>query len=570
MNLKQTLLGRWLPSAVLSVLPAFCFSLPTKAAENIFLTYGPVKLTVKVDSLQRFAEQGVVDANLRFYFNLAGATPEQLQELRRILTTKAELDPLVVSRFLNTDIGEEILTRSGRILGIPWQINGKYALRGAIVSAGLDSQGLTLINFLRKLPTDGHVAGEVLLQQGRIVEMVVRASEYGIQVMAQLSAEEAKQGPVVNFTKLPDPRQPGSYGPAIKQRWQLTDASRNRSFYVDVYKPQRWRSGKTPVIVFSHGLASRPEDFDQIAEHLASYGFVVALPQHPGSDFLQAQALIEGTSRQIFQLNEFIDRPKDISYVIDELERRNAQEFAGRLNLTQVGVGGHSFGGYGALAVAGGTIDWNFLKTECDLDKSSPNTSLLLQCQALRLPKKDYIFKDPRVTAVAVANPVNSAIFGIKGLQQVKAPVMIIGGTYDPATPFVFEQIRSFPRLGSTEKYLLLAEGQAHVDFSRLDPGAKQFLSSFTNLTLPPPDLLHAYTRAYATPFFEVYTAGNETYRPFLQAGAAYSEYLSQNQQFKIFFISEKSQEGLLRAIQGFRERWSLPDVPGDNVLLTR
>jgi predicted dienelactone hydrolase len=570
MTLKKNALTRWLPSAMLGFVSALCFNLPSKAADNIFLTYGPVKLTVRVDSLQRFAEEGIVDANLRFYFNLARATPEQLQELRRILTTRAELDPLVVSRFLNTDIGEDILRRSGRILGIPWQINGQYALRGAIVSAGLDAQGLTLINFLRKLPTNGHVSGEILLQQGRIVEMVVRASEYGIQVMAQLSAEEAKQGPPVNFTTLPDPRQPGAYGPAIQQRWQLTDASRNRSFYVDVYKPQRWRNGKTPVIVFSHGLASRPEDFDLIAKHLASYGFVVAMPQHPGSDFLQAQALIEGTSREIFQLNEFIDRPKDLSYVIDELERRNAGEFQGRLNLTQVGVGGHSFGGYAALAVAGATIDWDFLKAECDLETSLPNTSLLLQCQALRLPQKDYAFKDPRVTAVAVGNPVNSAIFGIKGLRQVQAPVMIIGGTYDPATPFVFEQIRSFPRLGSTEKYLLLAEGQAHVDFSRLDPGAKEFLNSFTNLTLPPPDLLHAYTRAYATPFFEVYTAGNKTYRPFLQAGAAYSEYLSQDQQFKVFFISQKSEAGLLTAIQGFRERWSLPEVSGDNALLTQ
>ncbi len=564
---SQQLVRQVLP-LVGGFLSALCLQLPLKAADNIFLTYGPIQLTLNVSSLEQFANDGTVDANLAQYFNLARVTPEQLTELRRILNTKADLDPLLVSRFLNTDIGEDILFRAGRLMGIPWRINGKYALRGAVVTAAMDPKGLTIINFLKKLPTDAHLPGEVLLQQGRLVEMVVRASEYGIQVMETLSAQEAKQGDAVNFARLPDPRQAGPYGTAPKQRWQLLDQGRKRSFYVDVYKPERWRAGKTPVIVFSHGLASRPEDFDQIASHLASYGFVVALPQHPGSDFIQAQALIDGTSRLAFELNEFIDRPKDITYVIDELERRNATEFGDRLNLTQVGVGGHSFGGYAALAVAGATFDWDFLKSECNPEISYPNTSLLLQCQALRLPRKDYQFRDPRVTAIAVGNPVNAAIFGIQGLREVKVPVMVIGGTYDPATPFVFEQIRSFPRLSSPNKYLLLAEGQAHVDFSQLDPGAKELVSSLTNVTLPPPDLLHSYMRAYATPFFEVHIAGNETYRPFLASGAAYSKYLSQEQEFRVFFISQKSDEALRESIRGFRQRWGRPDV--DSLTVTR
>ena len=36
--------------------------------------------------------------------------------------------------------------------------------------------------------------------------------------------------------------------------------------------------------MFSHGLASRPEDYAAGLKHLASYGYVVAAPQHPGSD----------------------------------------------------------------------------------------------------------------------------------------------------------------------------------------------------------------------------------------------------------------------------------------------
>jgi predicted dienelactone hydrolase len=52
-------------------------------------------------------------------------------------------------------------------------------------------------------------------------------------------------------------RQRGSFQ-VKKEVWNLTDSSRNRSLYVDVYIPQTFRDGKTPVIIFSHGLASRP------------------------------------------------------------------------------------------------------------------------------------------------------------------------------------------------------------------------------------------------------------------------------------------------------------------------
>ena len=142
-----------------------------------------------------------------------------------------------------------------------------------------------------------------------------------------------------------------------QRRLVLTDESRQRQFYVDLYQPQQWRAGETPVVAHSHGLASNPESRRRQAAHMASYSYVVALPQHLGSDTIQVENFQAGLSREIFLNTEFIDRPQDISYVIDELERRNQAEFGGRLDLENVGVAGHSFGGYTALAVAGAQID---------------------------------------------------------------------------------------------------------------------------------------------------------------------------------------------------------------------
>lgn len=560
-------LTRWCLSACLGGLTAIAAQLPSKAAENIFFTYGPLKLTVRVESLEKFVQDGTVDSNLQFLFNLVGASDANLAKVREAMGLRATIDPVVLSNFFNTSLGEGSLQRAAVILNAPWGGNSMYGIRAAIVQAAQDpEEGLSLINFIKKYPTDIHFQGEVVEERARAVELLVKASEHFMEKMIVLSKIEAASEKNIDFNALPNPTAMGPYGVAPKQTWHLVDKSRDRRFYVDVYRPEQWKSGKTPVLVFSHGLASRPEDFDQVAKKMASYGFLVALPQHPGSDLIQAQALLDRTSRQGYYPTEFIDRPKDISYVIDELERRNATEFGDRLELTKVGVAGHSFGGYGALAVAGAKIDWDFLESECKIGQGVPNTALLLQCDALTLPRSDYDFRDPRVAAVLAANPVNSAIFGISGLHKVTVPVLLVGGSYDPATPFVLEQARSFPRLASRDKYLTLVEGQAHVDFSKIDANVQNVIDSMEaiNLKLPDPNLLHSYGDAVMVPFLQLYVAGDESFRPLVENGAAHAAYLSQGQDFKFYLISQKSEGALIKDITEFRRSNGLAIPPNE------
>lgn len=560
-------LTRWFWSACLGGLTAITAQLPGKAAENIFFTYGPVKLTVRVESLEKFVQDGTVDDNLRFLFNLVGASEENLGKVREFMGLQAGIDPVVLSNFFNTSLGENSLEQAAVILNAPWGSNSMYGIRAAIVQAAQDPEGgLSLINFIKKYPTDIHFEGETVEKRARTVELLVRASKHFIEKMIVLSEIEAASEGDIDFSVLPDPTAPGPYGVAPKQTWNLVDQSRDRRFYVDVYRPQQWKPGKTPVLVFSHGLGSRPEDFDQAAIKMASYGFLVVLPQHPGSDFIQARALLNRTSRQGYYPTEFIDRPKDISYVIDELERRNATEFGDRLELTKVAVGGHSFGGYGALAVAGATIDWDFLESECKIGQGVPNMALLLQCDALTLPRADYDFRDPRVVAVLASNPVNSAVFGISGLHRVTVPVLMLGGSYDHATPFVLEQARSFPRLASRDKYLTLLEGQAHIDFSKIDANVQNVIDSMeaVNLTLPDPNLLHTYGDAVMVPFLQLYVAGDESFRPLVENGAAHAVYLSRDQPFKFYLISQKSEGALIEDVAEFRRANGLPTPPNE------
>lgn len=537
---------------LLGIASAALTSLPAKAAEKIYFQYGPFVRSLEVSSLESFAETGVVSPDLQFYFDFLKVDKKEQQGFREALSDRSQVNLVQLSRFLYTSMGESLLNQFGSYIRTDAGINGKYALRAAILLAASDQQGLSLLNLFRKYPTNIHIDVKSSLTLSKAAGIVVDATKFFTEAISRLSESEAQNGRATNFSALPDLTQSGSFG-VQKRRWQLRDEKRDRSFYVDLYQPQTWRSGQTPVIVISHGLGSRPEDFDKRAEYLASYGYVVAVPQHPGSDTIQSQKMRQGLSREVFLTEEFIDRPLDVTYVLDELERRNQSEFSGRLNLQSVGVMGHSLGGYTALALAGAKIDFANLQRACSNNLEYLDLSLFIQCQLLKLPRETYNLQDRRVKAVYALNPVNNSIFGADGLSQIAIPTMLEAGTYDLATPAVMEQVRSFNMLTAPKKYLALLEGQAHVDFSKLNSGLQEMIESISYLTLPSPNLLNSYSNALTLAFFEVSLLENETYRPYLQA--AYTEYLSRDQEFKVFLIGAESDRGLEQASQVFRSK---------------
>jgi predicted dienelactone hydrolase len=525
-------------------------SLPVQSAETIHFRYGLLGRTLHLRSLEEFAKTGKPNSELQSFFDFLKVDSQKQQEFRQILTEPMQVNPVLLSQFFYTGIGAGFLRQFGSYIRTEANNNGFYALRSAIVLAAGSPEGLSLLNVLRQYPTNMRIDVEKSLSLSKAANTVLDATDFFTQALKALSQTEARQAAPTDFSTLTDLTKLGHY--EIKQqRWHLRDEKRNRSFYVNLYQPHPLPSGQIPVIVLSHGLASNPEDFANRARYLASYGFFVAVPQHPGSDTLHAENLVQGLSKNVFVLQEFIDRPLDIRFLLDELEQRNQTQFAGRLNLQSVGVMGHSFGGYTALALAGATIDFAHLQQDCSNNLAYVDLSLFLQCRALELPQHNYALSDPRVKAVYAMNPVNNSIFGPTGLAQIHVPVMLEAGSLDPVTPAVLEQVRSFAMLTTPNKYLAVLEGQSHVDFATLDTQLRSLVESITYLTLPPPELLNAYSNALALAFFEVSLVGNQSYRPYLNA--SYAEYLSRNQEFGVFLISGASSEGLKRYAQEFR-----------------
>ncbi len=513
----------------LGLLSTFLTATPGLGAERISFFYPPFgEFSLSVDSLETFAKVGKIDDELSFY--ASRATPQQLAQLRDLLQQRFNVTPTLVSQVTYSPIGEQLMQRLGELLLTESRNNGFYAIRASLILAAADRDGLTVVNLLRKFPSN---TMRVNFTEGlKIVDDLSQLLKKRDEVVASLQKEAIAQAAnsTFDFSKQPDLRSPGKFL-WQKKTFELNDISRNRRLPVDIYLPttqnsdlktQDSLSAPFPLIVISHGVASDRSPFVYLAEHLASYGFAVAVLEHPGSNAQRIQQYFAGLAGPP-EAAEFINRPLDIKYLLNELERLDKSDptLQGKLNFQQVGAIGHSFGGYTVLALAGAKINFEQLRQDCSPNNSSFNLSLILQCQATELPAENYELKDDRIKAIIAINPIDSSILGQAGVSQIKIPVILVAGSQDIFAPPVFEQIRPFTWLTDSNKYLALIENATH--FSAIAEPASE------NDVLPvPPALLgpdraavYSYLNALSVAFLETHLLNRPEYRSYLQPSYA-------------------------------------------------
>ena len=449
--------------------------------------------------------------------------------MRAILLSQAELSHVTLSQFLYSSLGEVLLQYAGELIQTDSRLSGFSALRSSIVLAAADEEGLTILNVLHHFPTRTvRVNGVRALQVVGAFTQLLHQTEQMVALIEEQSSREAATAPPVDFTQLPDLRQPGSL------RWQaetlrLYDTSRDRRFEADLYSPQGQIDAPVPVVVISHGLGSDRVSFSDLAKHLASHGFAVAVLEHPGSDIDQMQSLIKGMADEVVEPREFIDRPQDVSFLLDELHHRNTNTAGQDLfDLQRVGVVGHSLGGYAALALVGAEFDFERLEYACTFEGglNLVNFSLPMQCMALEEERAAYAYlRDDRVKAIFTMNPTISGMFGPNALAPIQVPIMMVAGSHDPVAPALLEQIRPFTWLQGIDKYLILIHGGTHI-YSVAETSFEGALSLPPELAGPDPALAREYLKVSSLAFMQTYVANQEEYRPFLNA--SYTQSISQ------------------------------------------
>lgn len=221
-----------------------------------------------------------------------------------------------------------------------------------------------------------------------------------------------------------------------------------------------------PILMFSHGSCGFPNQSTFLTARLASYGFVVVAPPHPGNTLFEFPACGSGPN----QLASFIERPQDIIFVLDAMlaaDADGASPFHDAIDETRIGMSGHSFGGLTTYITV--PIEPRF-KVAMPMAPAVPGSPVL------------------GIPSLTMLGQIDSVV-----------NVPAIRNAYTAALP---------------PKFLVELASTGHFAFSN---------GCFPGPDCSPPVTLtqgeaHERVLRYALPFLKVYLAGDERFRPFLAA----------------------------------------------------
>jgi predicted dienelactone hydrolase len=500
---------------------------PALSAERIFVNYSLFGRSISIRALETYAREGKLTGELVSYARFI--KPKQLAQLREGLLQKIEFSPVSLSQFLYSSTGQIILGRGSQVIQTPVSQGSFSALRSALILAANDPEGFTPLSILRHYPSP-----EIVVN----VEEIVAIAKETNRLFKQTSAivKEMQSVPIGSSLSMSDATRLRDWQKSGSFKWQKTtlslqDASPKRlnytrqvrNFLADIYVPEADRP--QPMVVISHGLNSDRQSYEYLAEHLASYGFAVVVPEHPGSNKQQIQSLLEGRGRDVAQPTEFLNRPLDVQFVLDTLQSLSQTDprFQGKLNLEKVGIIGQSFGGYTSLALAGAPINFEGLRKSCGqgLNKTL-NISLVLQCQALSIPVAQYALTDARIKAAIAINPITSAVLGSTSLAQIRIPTMMMSGSDDVIAPAWFEQIQPYAALATPQRHFVMIQNSNHFSTIARSNSKFESLPQIQGLEGPTPEVAQNYVKVLSLVFMQTYLQEQQADQKFLSsAGAA-------------------------------------------------
>jgi dienelactone hydrolase len=120
----------------------------------------------------------------------------------------------------------------------------------------------------------------------------------------------------------------------------------SRTLDATVWHPADNKSGPYPLIVYSHGFSSNRDGGAYLAEHLASYGYVVVAANYP---------LTNMNAPDRPYVKDVVNQPADVSFLIDSLLAQSDDQshmLAAMIDPQRIGVTGISLGGMTSTLVA--------------------------------------------------------------------------------------------------------------------------------------------------------------------------------------------------------------------------
>ncbi|MBK1989556.1 alpha/beta hydrolase [Sphaerospermopsis aphanizomenoides BCCUSP55] len=446
-----------------------------QAADKLVVRYGPLEESASLADLKTAAQTGELPASLGTYTKRL--TKQQRNFLVRGLKTRVPVNVVTLNRLLNTQLGNTVLNDISQAL-VREDKAGVQAIRAGLILGANSPQGLSVLSFIAAYPSQNlEINVPQALTVARTLNMAFwRTQQFMLTMTPRIDPSKLKLAYSL------DPTQPGSAQVQILNL-NLNDEKRQRQIPLDIYWSNS-ASTEKPVIVFSHGFGLVRTDLRYLAEHLASHGYVVAALEHPGSNFTSRELALKNKT-PLLKPQEFVDRPRDISFVVDELAKLNQtanNPLQGKLLTNNVMVVGYSFGGTTALALGGGELQIASLKQSCEQNAAKLTLLQNFLCVAKELPENSYQLRDERIKQIVALSPATSLLFGETGLTKVQVPTLVLTGSADDITPALSEQIISFAKVPSP-KWLVAAVGGTHL--SVVDPNITSDPQGKTNSSIP-------------------------------------------------------------------------------------
>ncbi len=235
----------------------------------------------------------------------------------------------------------------------------------------------------------------------------------------------------------------------VSKTFDVKDAKSGRVLPIRVYLPKSEKPA--PVILFSHGLGGSRDNNPYLGNHWASRGYVVVFVQHPGSDEsvwkdtpgLQRMAAMKKAASG----ENFLARNKDIPAVLDTLTTWNGEKdhpLKGRLDLSHIGMSGHSFGAVTTQAVSG---------------------------QAFLGGKTTFL--EPRIDASVMLSPSPpQAGDPVTAFSTIKIPCLLMTGTLDDSpigNSKPEDRLKVYPNLKQAPAWQVVFDKATHMSFGERD-----------------------------------------------------------------------------------------------------
>jgi dienelactone hydrolase len=141
-----------------------------------------------------------------------------------------------------------------------------------------------------------------------------------------------------------DPFARGPFTIDVQTR-EARDTSRDRVFQCEIWSPAP--AGTYPLIVYSHSSGGNRRTATFLCEHLCSHGYVIAAVDH-SETFVPELALKPDMPREERTARAegwLANRVTDVRFLVDHVSKNE------RVDPVQVGLFGHSLGGWTVLAV---------------------------------------------------------------------------------------------------------------------------------------------------------------------------------------------------------------------------